>query len=54
MPEKSDGITESRGFDGRVDTLLDTKGLNCPDAAAKGEAGAQSNGCGPDLRSHRH
>ena len=30
MPEKSDGITESKGFDGRVDTLLDTKGLNCP------------------------
>ena len=30
MSEKSDGITESKGFDGSVDTLLDTKGLNCP------------------------
>ena len=30
MPEKSDGITESKGFDGSVDRLLDTKGLNCP------------------------
>ena len=30
MSEKSDGITEFKGFDGSVDTLLDTKGLNCP------------------------
>ena len=30
MPEKSDRITESKRFDGSVDTLLDTKGLNCP------------------------
>ena len=30
MPETTDGMTGSEGFDGSVDTLLDTKGLNCP------------------------
>ena len=30
MPETTGGMTGSEGFDGSVDTLLDTKGLNCP------------------------
>lgn len=30
MPETRGDMTGSEGFDGSVDTLLDTKGLNCP------------------------
>ena len=30
MSEKTGGMTGSRGFHGSVDTLLDTKGMNCP------------------------
>ena len=30
MPETADGVAGSTSFYGSADTLLDTKGLNCP------------------------